>query len=59
MSKCSNCINEFNTCEKINVIFAIDIDPELKGEDANTVVDCDSFEPRNKNGKIKNKVQWD
>ncbi len=40
---CDTCTKEFATCDAKNVRWGIDIDPSLRGKDADKVVRCDAY----------------
>ena len=46
MSKhlCETCFKHVATCAARNVVFSIDKNPELRGTDADRVIECDSYE---------------
>lgn len=37
---CKNCENEFPTCKPGVIVWGIDIDPDAKGAEADTVIQC-------------------
>lgn len=43
---CDSCSHEFATCPGRNVVYAIDKDESLRGEEADVVLDCDFFDQR-------------
>jgi len=48
MSKhlCDSCALDFPTCPAGWVLFSTDIDPSLRGADADRILECDAYERR-------------
>ena len=44
INKCDSCKNNFATC-KSDPVFGIDLNPELRGKDADVVLECDAYIP--------------
>jgi hypothetical protein len=42
---CDTCRLEFATCPAFNVIFGIDRNPDLRGAEADAVLECLSYKP--------------
>jgi hypothetical protein len=40
---CSDCQNDFPTCEAKEIVWGIDKHPDATGADADMVLECDSF----------------
>ena len=41
--KCDTCVFDFPTCEAKKIVWSIDIDPYLRGGDADKVLECDAY----------------
>ncbi len=44
-NKCNTCIHDFATCQPKKAVFGIDVDPSLRGFEADRVVECNLYEP--------------
>jgi len=43
---CYDCRHDFPTCNGEEITWGIDRDPSATGADADTVLECDCYEPR-------------
>ena len=41
---CDSCALDFLTCPAVHILFGIDIDPSLRGADADRIHECDAYE---------------
>ena len=41
---CDDCVHDFPTCDSSAVLWGIDVNPEAVGAEADTVIECKSYQ---------------
>lgn len=49
---CDSCLESFATCKSGVTLWGIDVNPEAKGAEADTVIECNDYQGKEENGQF-------
>uniref|UniRef100_A0A6M3LP53 Uncharacterized protein n=1 Tax=viral metagenome TaxID=1070528 RepID=A0A6M3LP53_9ZZZZ len=49
---CDTCLESFPVCNADKILRGIDVNPEARGAEADTVIECDTYHGKEENGQF-------